>query len=307
MESGGDPFRKIAILGTGLMGGSLAASLKTLASPPVVFGTTRFPADRGLALSRGWVDRFFDSNLEAASGCDLVVLAVPPDAVVPVWQELSGYLSPATVVTDLSSVKGALSEAYRSGFSRVFPDYLSSHPMAGSERSGIAGARPDLFSGRTVFLTPFGTGDTRQTERRLAHFWTSLGASAVSVIPPRDHDGIVAHLSHVPHALAFALFRLVDRTQREGLYASFDWETQKGGSFSDLLRVARSSPALWAEIFHENRPAILSALDAYASELSRLKGAIETMAPGDLACLLSDWTAPLRGASPPAGPVDTPR
>lgn len=301
MNSGGDPFRKVAILGTGMMGGSLAGSLKRLADPPVVVGTTRNDRDRALALERGWVDLFYECNPEAVSGADLVILAVPPGEVIPTWKELCGHLPAGTVVTDLSSIKGPLSDHYQAFFEDFFPDYSSSHPMAGSERSGMAGASPDLFTGRTVFLTPFGTQGEKTgvgTLTLLTQFWKRLGASTVPVVSPQDHDGIVAYISHLPHVLSYALFRLVDRTQRQNIFQGFDWTSQKGGSFSDVLRVARSSPFLWSDIFHENRAALLSAIDSYGTELGRLREAIETMGQADLANLLQEWTSSLALESP---------
>ncbi len=293
MPSGGFPFRKVAILGTGLMGGSLAGALKALPLPPETVGTTRDPEDRKLALERGWIDRFADANAAAVSGADLVVLAVPPRTVPEIWKEIAGALEPAAVVTDLSSVKASLFEAYRTSFRDILPFYTSSHPMAGSERTGISEARPTLFSGRTVFLTPF-SGETAST-RKLEVLWESLGARTVSV-SPADHDGIVAHISHLPHVLSYCLLHLAETVRRESRYPGFDWKTQKGGSFSDILRIARSSPELWTDIFLQNRSAILDAIDRFDREMATLRDLLQKNEEGALLRLLSDWTAPLSGS-----------
>jgi prephenate dehydrogenase len=291
MTSGGIPYRKVAILGTGLMGGSLAGALKSLPGPPQVFGTTKDPADRDLAKKLGWVDTFFERNIDAASQAELVVLAVPPCGVAEIWEELGGRLSPGTLVTDLSSVKGSLYELHRARYSALLPAYVSSHPMAGSERAGVKSARPDLFSGKTVFLSPF--GEESGAVQALSTFWQALGARNVPIVAPRDHDGIVAHISHLPHVLAYSLLHLACEVQKKNLYAGFDWQSQKGGSFSDLLRIARSSPSLWADILHQNRTAVLEAIDAYFLEVGRLREAIETMNQAELADLLQAWTTSL--------------
>ncbi|EQD25086.1 MAG: prephenate dehydrogenase [Nitrospirae bacterium] len=296
MLSGDFPFRKVAILGTGLMGGSLAGALKALPVPPEVIGTTVSSDDRVLALERGWVDRFADSNESAVAGVDLAVIAVPPQAVPRVWGEIVGPLPPSAIVTDLSSVKGSLYELYRTSFSALLPLYTSSHPMAGSERTGIASARSDLFSGRTVFLTPFGS--EKNTLLPLVRLWQALGANTVPV-SPADHDGIVAHISHLPHALSYCLLNLAEKVRQENRYPGFDWKTQKGGSFSDILRIAKSSPELWADIFFQNRTAILDAIESFDREMGVLRETLRRGEPGTLVRLLSEWTAPLSGGNPP--------
>lgn len=295
MGSAAVPFRTVAVLGTGLMGGSLAGALKSLPDPPKVAGSSRNLSDGEGALKRGWVDAFYPTNALCVEGADLVVLAVPPGDVEGVWQEIAPALLPGTVVTDLSSVKGALCAAYRERFSRLLPLYTSSHPMAGSEKTGITASRADLFIGRTVFLTPF-SEERGQTES-LHAFWQALGAKTTT-LSPSDHDGIVAFISHLPHVLSYALLHLVDRVRNEKRFEGFDYMEQKGGSFSDILRIAKSSPALWAEIFVQNRPALLQSIDLYQSEIGELREAIASLSAGDLSRLLSAWTEPAFGSGP---------
>ena len=296
MSQGAFPFRKVAILGTGLMGGSLAWALKSLPLPPETVGTTRNPEDRRLALERGWIDRFEEDNAAAVSGADLVVLAVPPRAIPEVWREIAGTRSSAAVVTDLASVKGSLYETYRSAFREALPLYVSSHPMAGSEKTGIAEARATLFSGRTVFLTPF-SGETASIGK-LSDLWEILGARTVPV-SASDHDGIVAHISHLPHVLAYCLLDLAEKVRRENRYPGFDWRSQKGGSFSDILRIARSSPDLWADIFSQNRTILLDAIDRFDQELGILREILQKGEEDSLLRLLSEWTHPLSGGGAP--------
>ena len=289
MTSQSVPFGTVALLGTGLMGGSLAGALKSLSDPPRIAGTSRNSADGEGALARGWIDELSFSNADCVAGADLVVLAVPPGEVESVWAEIAPRLSPGAVVTDLSSVKGALFEGFRERFADRLPLYTSSHPMAGSEKTGVGAARPDLFQGRTVFLTPF-SGEKGQTAL-LAALWQALGAKT-TILSPSDHDGIVAFISHLPHVLSYSLLHLVDRMRTENRFENFNYMEQKGGSFSDLLRIAKSSPALWADIFAQNRPALLEAIDLYQGEIGVLREAIATLSPGELSRLLSEWAEP---------------
>ena len=295
MESPSVPFGTVAVLGTGLMGGSLAGALKSLPHPPRIVGTSRNPADAEGARARGWIDAVSPSNALCASGADLVVVAVPPGEVESVWTEIAPGLGPEAVVTDLSSVKGALFDAYSRTFSDRLPLYTSSHPMAGSERTGVEAARPDLFRGRTVFLTPF-SREQGQTSR-LSALWQLLGART-TVLSPADHDGIVAFISHLPHVLSYSLLHLVERMRAEHRFENFDYMAQRGGSFSDLLRIAKSSPSLWADIFSQNRLALLEAIDLYQGEIGTLREAIASLSPGELTRLLSEWAEPALGAGP---------
>ena len=295
MEPPSVPFGTVAVLGTGLMGGSLAGALKSLSHPPRIVGTSQNPADAEGAKARGWIDAVFPSNALCAAGADLVVVAVPPGAVESVWAEIAPGLSPEAVVTDLSSVKGALFGAYSRSFADRLPLYTSSHPMAGSERTGVEAARPDLFRGRTVFLTPF-SREQGQTSR-LAALWQLLGART-TVLSPADHDGIVAFISHLPHVLSYSLLHLVERMRAEHRFENFDYMAQRGGSFSDLLRIAKSSPSLWADIFSQNRLALLEAIDLYQGEIDILREAIASLSPGELSRLLSEWAEPALGAGP---------
>ncbi|MGC8530201.1 MAG: prephenate dehydrogenase [Leptospirillia bacterium] len=295
MESQSVPFRTVAVLGTGLMGGSLAGALKGLTHPPRIVGTSRNPVDAEGAMARGWIDALFPSNARCVAGADLVVVAVPPGEVESVWTEIVPGLSPEAVVTDLSSVKGALFGTYSRGYAERLPLYTSSHPMAGSERTGMEAARADLFRGRTVFLTPF-SQEKGQTPR-LAALWQALGAKT-TVLTPSDHDGIVAFISHLPHVLAYSLLHLVERMRAEKRFENFDYMEQKGGSFSDILRIAKSSPSLWADIFSQNRSAILEAIDLYQGEIDLLREAIASLSPGELSRLLSEWAEPALGVGP---------
>ena len=290
MGSGDFPFRKVAILGTGLMGGSLAGALKRLPVPPEIVGTSKDPIDTAEALARGWVDRIEDRNDDAVKGADLIVLAVPPSVISTIMDEISASISSSSTVTDLCSVKGSLFEEYKSRFSTKFPKYTSSHPMAGSERTGMTAARADLFLGKTVFLTPFGS--ERIATENLSRMWESLGARTLS-ISPEEHDGIVAHISHLPHVLSYCLLDLVEKVKKENRFSGFDWQSQKGGSFTDILRIAHSSPTLWSDILYQNRSAILDALEHFDHEIKIFQSALQQDDSKELSRLLLEWTAPL--------------
>ena len=206
-------------------------------------GTLRELMERGLA------DSVATDPGEAVREAGLVVLCTPVEAMEELAAAFVSNLSPGSVVTDAGSVKSCVTQ-------RLGPllggRFVGGHPMAGSERSGLASARADLFEGAPCLLTPVVETD-RAALAGVADFWSSLGAR-VATISPAEHDRLVARLSHLPHALAFALVHLAATTLPEGSVGL------AGGSFRDATRVASSNPGLWTGILTENRDEVAGAL-----------------------------------------------
>src|SRR5476649_1638074 len=237
-------FGTVAILGPGLIGGSLALALaeRGLAKRLMIYARSPRALDEIRLAS---VDAELTGNpSEAVEEADVVVLCVPIEAMSGLVHEFRDALKPTALVTDVGSVKGSVVrdiEPLLEG--RAL--WIGSHPMAGSERGGFAAARPDLFDGATVILTP--TKQTpRDAQRRAEKFWTALGAN-LAVLSPEKHDQIVAAISHIPHLIAAAL---VNHAVNFG-----DLDLAAGG-FRDTTRVASGSPDLWAEILLANGDAV---------------------------------------------------
>ena len=267
--------RRLAIVGVGLMGGSLAAALRGARFVDRIVGVDEDPRSLGTAHAHGLIDDMQD--LEAAvAEADLVVLATPLGALPGLLARLSRCLPAHAVVTDMGSAKQSVAEAARAlGFTRFVPG----HPMAGGECSGPAAARADLFAGRSVILTPTETTDD-EAVRAVRTMWTAAGAHVV-MADAATHDRLVAYTSHLPHLLAFACAELLAEYAPAEALAPFT-----GAGLKDFLRIAGSDPVMWRDICAANGASLAPALAAYAE---RLKGYSERLACGDFEGLLSHF------------------
>ena len=256
---------QVAILGTGLIGGSIGLGLADADPTTEVVGYDRDQATGESAARLGAVTRTASSPAEAAQGADLVVLAGPVDASAALAEELAGVVREECVVTDVGSAKAAVVAAGEKAFGKLF---VGGHPMAGSERHGVDAASADLFVDAWWILTPTRT-TAPETYARVADLAASLGAKPVAISPSR-HDSLVARLSHVPQLTASALVDLAagagDREALLGLAA---------GGFRDVTRIAASNPDLWVTILRSNKSSILDALGTFNRKLTSVAGAIE--------------------------------
>ncbi len=256
-------FDRVAVLGLGLLGGSVAAAARRSGIAHSIVGATRSQDASALALERGWIDSV-GSPAEAVEGADLVVLATPVYAMVDLLRSLSTSLRERAIVTDVGSVKAGLVETLPG----LLPNgvlYVGAHPMAGSHARGIEYASEALFDCSTCIVT--GVPGTQQSDRVCA-FWSALGAS-IEMRTPEEHDAEVAWTSHVPHTLAFAF--------ASAFGSSPDGASQVAGAgFRDFTRIANSDPELWSDILTANRKAIAAPLAEVVETLSELGRAIES-------------------------------
>jgi prephenate dehydrogenase len=262
-------FKKISIVGVGLMGGSLAMALMCNPGVEEVIGYDLSLKTRKRARELGICDRVTDTAGEAAAVCDLLVLAVPVGAMVRAFGGAAELLREGTVVTDFGSAKlkltAAIEEAAPPGI-----HYVGGHPMTGSEQSGVESARSDLYRNCYYILTP-----TRETDvdsfRRLHTLLGELGARVISM-DPESHDRAMATISHVPHLLSLLLMDMADR-QREKMKNLF---TIAAGGFRDMTRIAASSPELWIDVCMENREFIVDRLLEYGIGITELAEILDT-------------------------------
>ena len=269
--TGSCPYRTISVIGVGLMGASLAGALKTLPSPPVIRGSTPDREEGKKALSRRLIDFYTPSNREVASGAELVVIAAPPSRIPEIWEEIHPAVTAGTLLTDLASVKLNLHSIYRERYASNLPRYVSSHPMAGRELTGVDAARSDLFRDRLTFLIPFSTPPLAEDIDRLKNLWTLAGSPRQTIVEPREHDRILSLISHLPHLLAFSLLETLVRTTDRKALPHWDWPSQKGGALKDMLRIAWSGPDLWGDILLQNRNEILASLDDFTDSMDLFK------------------------------------
>jgi cyclohexadieny/prephenate dehydrogenase len=255
-------FERVAIIGLGLLGGSVAAAAKRKGVATAVVGSSRCNDVREFALRRGWVDEA-GSPIEVARGADLVILATPVFAMADVLGELASALNPPAIVTDVGSVKAQLADTLPGLLPSGIP-YVGSHPIAGSHERGIEFARHDLFEDAPCVVTG---GEDPAAVERVCSFWRALGARVV-LRDPVTHDAQVAWTSHVPHSVAYA-FAAAFRDAPIGAGGL------AGSGFRDFTRIAQSDPELWSDILTANRKALAAPLAAVGSALGELSRAIE--------------------------------
>lgn len=272
-------FGTVAVVGVGLIGGSLGLALKERGVCREVVGVDRDPLDE--AIARGAVDRAAPLE-EAAKTAEVVVLATPVGAFPALARALKAHVNPETVITDTGSVK-------RHVLSHVAPlfggRFVGAHPIAGRERSGVGAAKADLFAGAHCILTPTADSDADAVEA-VSALWRGTGAR-VTVMPADVHDEVFACVSHLPHLAAFALMGVVDRTRPGGV----DPATFAAGGLRDFTRVAGADPVMWRDICLTNPDAVVAMLEAYTDELSALRDAVRR---GDGAFLLDAFAAARR-------------
>ena len=278
---------RVAILGTGLLGGSLAAALKRHRIAGRIIGHAA-GGDAARALALGLIDEQADSAEAAVAGADLVVLAAPVSVNCDLIGRIGPSLADGALLTDVSSVKGPVVAVARARLDARLPDFVPSHPIAGSERSGPDAADAGLFDRRTVVLSPLPESSPAQVAR-LDAIWRALGAKTVR-LAVADHDRVYALVSHWPHALAFAMAAAVaaDPIGSGGPAAG----QLIGQGLLDLTRTAASSPELWADILLQNAEQSLIAAAQVGRQTSRIEAAIRA---GDRATLVrlfgtaADW------------------
>jgi len=249
-------FRKVTIIGLGLIGGSLGLVLRKKLSGVEVVGLSRSSRKITRAKQKGMIDRGSVEPREALSDSDLIIIATPVSLIFHWIQEAEKWAKPGTVVTDVGSTKGEMVRwAERKKFRKI--RFVGSHPMAGSHESGMEFAEKDLFDDSVVFVTKTGKTDPRALSG-IVRFWSGICGKVV-VLDPSKHDRIVAEVSHIPHALASLLVQGVPK--QSSPFAS--------SGFLDTTRIAQGDPRLWTDIFSTNKEAILKGLRRYRKALDR--------------------------------------
>ncbi|MFG6666496.1 bifunctional prephenate dehydrogenase/3-phosphoshikimate 1-carboxyvinyltransferase [Halomonas sp. HNIBRBA4712] len=262
---------RILIVGLGLMGGSLAAALRERGFGGEIVACDPDASEIALGIERGLIDGG-DTRLEALlDDVSLVVLAVPVLAMESVLKSVKSGLhraAPDVAITDVGSTKGVIRDCVERVFGECPPCMILGHPIAGSEKSGVAAANPALYVDHKVILTPAPNADPAALGRVYA-LWQSCGAEVLEMSVER-HDQVLARTSHLPHLLAFSLVDTLARQDQR-----LDIFRYAAGGFRDFTRIAGSDPVMWRDIFIANREAVLASLDDFEAGLKTLRGAIE--------------------------------
>jgi prephenate dehydrogenase len=260
-------IRRLAIVGLGLLGGSVAKAARAESLALEIVGIGRNPASLEPAVREGAVDVVTTDLREGLTGADMVVLATPVATLEREMPAVWDAAPPQTLMTDVGSTKAAIVRVAETLCAQRPLDFVGSHPMAGSNLSGFAVSRADLFRGATIILTP--TDRTApDAVKRVTEFWEAVGGRVVTM-DPATHDRAVAAVSHLPHLVADALVDAVVRMDPQFLDVA-------ARGFKDTTRIAASSPAVWREIFEENREALAEAVAVFRTALSDLESVLRS-------------------------------
>ncbi|HVT24363.1 MAG TPA: prephenate/arogenate dehydrogenase family protein [Rhizomicrobium sp.] len=261
-------FDRVALLGVGLIGSSMAHAMRRAGLAGKIAGYARRPETQEAAKKVGFADSIHGDAVSAVRDADLVVLATPVGSFGAIAKEISSVLKPGAIVTDVGSVKTAVVR----DVGPHIPEgvhFIPAHPIAGTEQSGPEAGFAELFDNRWCILTPPPGTDPAAVEK-LKEFWQRCGSN-VDVMDPKHHDLVLAITSHVPHLIAYNIVGTADDleavTQSEVIKYS-------AGGFRDFTRIAASDPTMWRDVFLNNRDAVLEVLGRFSEDLSALQRAI---------------------------------
>jgi len=274
-------FKRIALIGFGLIGGSIARAARLQGLAGEIVTTARSEKTRARVAELGIVDRVVETNVEAVADADLVILCIPVGACGPVAAEIAAHLKPGAIVSDVGSVKGAVVKDMAPHLPKTVY-FVPAHPVAGTEHSGPDSGFPELFIDRWCILTPPDGTDARATDR-LRAFWAAMGAK-VEVMTPEHHDRVLAITSHLPHLIAYTIVGTADELAQ---VTSSEVIKFSAGGFRDFTRIAASDPTMWRDVFLANKDAVLEMLGTFNEDLSKLTRAIRR---GDGEALFDHFT-----------------
>ena len=261
-------INRLAIIGVGLIGGSLARALRLAQVCGTVVACNRNRETMERALELGVIDEFSTDVTEAVDGADVVVLATPLGTTESLLSSMVAGLKEDAIITDVGSVKGYVVDAARRALGERLSCFVPGHPIAGTEESGVEASFADLFKSHMVILTPL--PETSKTAlSTITEMWKITGANVIH-LDVKHHDEVLAATSHLPHMLAYALVDcLAGLRERDEIFRF------AAGGFADFTRIASSSPEMWHDICFSNREQLLSILERFDNHIAIIKKAIE--------------------------------
>jgi len=261
-------FKKVAIIGVGLIGSSLALAMRRHGLAKAIVGCTRSASSRDKILELGLTDTATQDPAEAATDADLIVICAPVGAYEDIGRAIEAKLRPGAIVTDAGSVK----QAVMRDLSPFIPDgvhFVPGHPIAGTEHSGPESGFAELFQNRWCILTPAPGTDAGAIEK-ISALWQACGAM-ITTMDARHHDHVLAITSHLPQLISYTIVSTAGN-----LEDSLQGEVAKysAGGFRDFTRLAASDPVMWRDIYLNNREAVLEMLQRFSEDLTALQRAI---------------------------------
>jgi len=261
-------FNRLALIGVGLIGSSIARAARAQGAARSIVATARSPETRRRVAELGFADQVLENNAAAVEGADLVIVCIPVGACGPVAKEIAPHLAAGAIVSDVGSVKGSIVRDMAPHLPKNV-NFVPAHPVAGTEYSGPDAGFAELFVNRWCILTPPKGTDPKAVEK-LAAFWRLLGAN-VEVMAPDHHDLVLAITSHLPHLIAYTIVGTADELQTVTRSEVLKFSA---GGFRDFTRIAASDPTMWRDVFLANKDAVLEMLGRFNEDVSALTKAI---------------------------------
>ena len=261
-------FNRLALIGAGLIGSSIARAARAQGAARTIVATARSPKTRRRVAELGLADQVVESNAAAVEGADLVIVSIPVGECGTVAKEIGPHLAAGAVVSDVGSVKGAIVRDMAPYLPKNV-HFIQAHPVAGTEYSGPDAGFAELFVNRWCILTPPVGADAKMVEK-LAAFWRLLGAN-VELMAPDHHDLVLAITSHLPHLIAYTIVGTADELQAVTRSEVLKFSA---GGFRDFTRIAASDPTMWRDVFLANKDAVLEMLGRFNEDVSALTKAI---------------------------------
>ena len=260
-------FEQLGLVGCGLMGGSFALALKRAGLVQRVVGFSPSQTTTARALKMGVIDQIANSASNAATGSDLVLIAVPVSATEASFQAIAQELSSNCLVMDVGSTKSDVLAAAKTALGNKLAQFVPAHPIAGKEVAGVEHADADLYTGCQVILTPTDFTENTQLQRATA-VWLALGCK-VRHMTATDHDAAFAAVSHLPHLLAFAFMNSISNQKQRSEFLDL-----AGPGFRDFTRIAAGDTKVWRDIFLANSAEVLAQSQNFRSSLEALERAV---------------------------------
>jgi len=259
---------RLALIGVGLLGGSIARAAREYGAARTIVATARSQATRKRVVELGIVDQVVETNAEAVKDADLVIVCIPVGASGPVAAEIAAHLKPGAIVSDVGSVKGTVLKDMAPHIPAGV-HLVPAHPVAGTENSGPDSGFAELFVNRWCILTP-PDGANADAVGKLNTFWTALGAN-VETMTAEHHDLVLAITSHLPHLIAYTI---VGTAEEFSTVSRSEVLKFSAGGFRDFTRIAASDPTMWRDVFLNNKDAVLEMLAQFSEDLAKLTRAM---------------------------------
>lgn len=262
-------FNRLGIIGCGLIGCSVALAAKKAGIVQSVVGYSKSPTTTESAKTAGILDETAPSAMQAVSGSDVVLIAVPVGAMPKIFTEIVSLITPEMLVMDVGSTKQDVIAAAQQCLKKKIANFVPAHPIAGKNEAGFRAADPNLFAGHKVVITPLEM--TKQAQLQIAvDLWEALGGK-VQKMTPQDHDASFAAVSHLPHLLAFAYMRGMVSQPKGEHYLSL-----AGMGFRDFTRIAAGEPHMWRDVFLANKSEVQYQLDQFKQAIAEFEQAMRT-------------------------------